>query len=76
MDYLLQFVFRRGRRHSEDVVQFRVYNIGHGDAVDVASAERRADKEKEPVENVLLDSASVSGRDRGSLRPLLPPSGW
>ena len=29
--YLLEFVFRGGRRNSEDVVEFGVDNVRHGD---------------------------------------------
>lgn len=54
--YLLQLIFRGGGRHSENVVQLGIDNIRHGVAVDVASAGRWMDKEKEPVENVLLAS--------------------
>lgn len=54
--YLLQFIFRCGWRYSEDVVELRIDNIGHGVAVAGASTGRWMDKETEPVENVLLAS--------------------
>lgn len=48
-NYLLELIFRCGRRHSEEVVQLRIDNVRHSAAVSAVPAAKPTDKESKPV---------------------------